>query len=229
MKSFQTILILLIFGLFLGCNGQETSKNLTQLDNETDSVSYSIGMNIAENMKAQGISDLNIEALSQAFKDVFSNNTTLIDQEGAMNVLNTYFQNQQQSQYEENIREGEEFLAENKTREGVITLPSGLQYEVLVEGKGEKPALTDKVKTHYHGTLLDGTVFDSSVDRGEPISFPVNGVIAGWTEALQLMPVGSKWKLYIPSELAYGERGAGQAIGPYSTLIFEVELISIEK
>ena len=219
----------MIFGLFLGCNGQETSKKITQLDNEIDSVSYSIGMNIAENMKAQGINELNVEVLSQAFKDVFSDNNTLMDQEGVMKCLNTYFQNQQQSQYEENIREGEEFLAENKSREGVITLPSGLQYEVLVEGTGEKPALTDEVKTHYHGTLLDGTVFDSSVERGEPVSFPVNGVIAGWTEALQLMPVGSKWKLYIPYDLAYGERGAGQAIGPYSTLIFEVELISIEK
>ena len=116
--------------------------------------------------------------------------------------------------------EGEEFLAVNGRREGVISLESGLQYEVINEGTGASPALTDKVKTHYHGTLIDGTVFDSSVERGEPISFPVNGVIAGWTEALQLMKVGSKWRLFVPYDLAYGERGAGQDIGPFATLIF---------
>ena len=125
------------------------------------------------------------------------------------------------------IQEGEDFLKNNAKNPSVTTLRSGLQYEIITAGNGPKPTLSDKVETHYHGTLLDGTVFDSSVDRGTPISFPVNGVIKGWTEALQLMPVGSKWKLYIPYYLAYGERGAGASIGPYSTLIFEVELISI--
>ena len=119
-------------------------------------------------------------------------------------------------------------MAENAKREGVISLESGLQYEILNEGNGQIPTIEDNITAHYHGTLIDGTVFDSSVDRGEPASFPVNGVIAGWTEALQIMPVGSKWKLYVPFELAYGERGAGQLIGPYSTLIFEVELLSID-
>ncbi len=130
---------------------------------------------------------------------------------------------------EEMKKEGQEFLAENGERDGVISLESGLQYEVINEGTGATPALTDKVRTHYHGTLIDGTVFDSSVERGEPISFPVNGVIAGWTEALQLMKVGSKWRLFVPFDLAYGERGAGQDIGPFATLIFEVELLEIEE
>ena len=128
---------------------------------------------------------------------------------------------------EEKIDEGRKFLEENSKKEGVITLASGLQYEVITNGSGDKPKLEDNVTTHYHGTLIDGTVFDSSVDRGEPASFPVGGVIKGWTEALQLMSVGSKWKLYVPYDLAYGERGAGPQIGPYSTLIFEVELLSI--
>jgi FKBP-type peptidyl-prolyl cis-trans isomerase FklB len=124
---------------------------------------------------------------------------------------------------------GQKFLDENKKKPGVVTLPSGLQYIVIKEGTGAKPVLTDKVTTHYHGTLIDGTVFDSSVERGEPASFPVNGVIKGWTEALQMMPVGSKWKLFVPPALGYGERGAGGVIGPNATLIFEVELISINK
>jgi FKBP-type peptidyl-prolyl cis-trans isomerase FklB len=125
------------------------------------------------------------------------------------------------------MEDGKKFLADNSKRENVITLPSGLQYEIMKAGEGPKPNLEDKVTTNYHGTLIDGTVFDSSVDRGEPASFPVNGVIKGWTEALQLMPVGSKWKLFVPYDLAYGERGTGPQIGPYTTLIFEVELISI--
>lgn len=128
-----------------------------------------------------------------------------------------------------NLELGKKFLEENKAKEGVVTLESGLQYQIITEGTGAKPALTDRVKCHYHGTLIDGTVFDSSVERNEPSVFPVNGVIKGWTEALQMMPVGSKWKLFIPSELAYGESGAGDKILPNSTLVFEVELIDIEK
>lgn len=131
-------------------------------------------------------------------------------------------------QYADKVKEGEEFLAENGKREGVVTLPSGLQYEVIKEGNGDKPTASDRVKVHYHGTLIDGTVFDSSIDRGEPTSFGVTQVIPGWTEALQLMPVGSKWKLYIPSDIAYGSRDTG-TIKPFSTLIFDVELIDIEK
>ena len=142
-------------------------------------------------------------------------------------MIQDYFTKQQAAASEGIIKAGADFLAENGKRKGVTTTKSGLQYEILKKGNGPIPAATDNVETHYHGTLLDGTVFDSSVERGQPISFGVNGVIAGWTEALQLMNVGSKWKLYIPYNLAYGERGAGQSIGPYSTLIFEVELLKI--
>jgi FKBP-type peptidyl-prolyl cis-trans isomerase FklB len=158
-----------------------------------------------------------------------------VSQESVQMIIQNYFMKKQQVQQDKEkellapkIKEGEDFLAKNSKRENVVTTESGLQYEVIVEGNGTKPKLTDEVETHYHGTLIDGTVFDSSVERGESISFPVNGVIPGWTEALQLMPVGSKWKLYIPYNLAYGERGAGQMIGPYSTLVFEVELINIK-
>jgi FKBP-type peptidyl-prolyl cis-trans isomerase FklB len=129
---------------------------------------------------------------------------------------------------EKNKKEGEAFLAENAKKEGVVTLPSGLQYKIIQQGSGRKPKLTDEVTTHYRGTLLDGTEFDSSYKRGEPTSFPVNGVISGWTEALQLMPVGSKWQLFIPSNLAYGMRGAGGTIGPNAALIFDIELIAIK-
>jgi len=145
----------------------------------------------------------------------------------AQAIINSYFSKKQKKESESMIEKGANFLQENAKREGVTTLPSGLQYEIISEGTGPKPTLEDNVTTHYHGTLIDGTVFDSSVDRGEPASFPVGGVIKGWTEALQLMSVGSKWKLYVPYDLAYGERGARAQIGPYSTLIFEVELISI--
>ena len=140
---------------------------------------------------------------------------------------NDYFTRLQQEVEERNLRAGEAFLAENKKRSGVVTLPSGLQYEVLTEGKGRRPSATDRVQCHYHGTLIDGTVFDSSVQRGTPAVFGVNQVIPGWVEALQLMPEGSRWKLYIPSELAYGKRGAGGSIAPNSALVFEVELIKI--
>jgi len=145
-----------------------------------------------------------------------------------VNILNTYFAELQAKQHAGAKEEGEAFLTANKEKEGVVTLPSGLQYQVITEGTGEKPSVNSNVTTHYHGTTIDGKVFDSSVQRGQPASFPVSGVIKGWTEALQLMPVGSKWRLFIPSELAYGERGAGDAIGPHSALIFEVELLSID-
>ncbi|MBQ8055754.1 MAG: FKBP-type peptidyl-prolyl cis-trans isomerase [Paludibacteraceae bacterium] len=143
--------------------------------------------------------------------------------------INSYFQKMQEEAGKEAKDAGEKFLEENKKQEGVVTLPSGLQYKVIKQGTGDKPKATDQVRCHYHGTLIDGTVFDSSVRRGEPAVFPVNGVIQGWVEALQLMPVGSKWTLYIPYEMAYGTRGAGQSIPPYAALIFEVELLEIVK
>ncbi len=198
------------------------------LSTEKDTVAYALGVSIAENLKMQGLDSVNIEALCQGMMDV-RGATAKMDAEKANAYLNAYFGKRQAKKSEAQKVDGEKFLAENKNKPGVVTLPDGLQYVVMKEGTGPKPKATDKVKTHYHGTLIDGTVFDSSVDRGEPITFPVGGVIKGWTEALQLMNVGSKWKLFIPSDLAYGEQGAGGVIAPYATLIFEVELISIEQ
>ena len=146
----------------------------------------------------------------------------------AQKVIQNYFQKQQAKASKSVIEEGKKFLEENSKKDGIITLESGLQYQVLKSAEGPKPTINDQVTTHYHGTLLDGTVFDSSIERGQPATFPVSGVIKGWTEALQLMTVGSKWKLFVPYDLAYGERSAGPKIGPYTTLIFEVELISID-
>ena len=194
---------------------------------EKDLVSYSLGVNIATSLKNQGFEDLNLEALTAALSDVFSNQSLQIDEEKGGQILNTYFQKMQENKHSENVEVGAAFLKANATKADIISLPSGLQYKVLVEGNGPKPKATDKVTTHYHGTLINGTVFDSSVERGQPATFPVNGVIAGWIEALQLMPTGSKWQLYVPSDLAYGTRGASELIGPNTTLIFDVELISI--
>jgi FKBP-type peptidyl-prolyl cis-trans isomerase FklB len=197
------------------------------LSTQRDSVSYSLGVNIAFSLKDQGFEDLNAEAVGKAIADVFSNGKLLIEPEKGEQIINEYFQHIQKRKFEKNIVEGEKFLKENASKEGVVTLKSGLQYQVLKEGTGPKPKATDEVTTHYHGTLINGTVFDSSVDRGEPASFPVNGVIPGWVEALQLMNTGSKWRLFVPSGLAYGSRGASELIGPNTTLIFDVELISI--
>ena len=194
---------------------------------ELDSVSYSLGVNIGEYSKKQ-FEDINLDNFEAGMKDVLEKDVEAkISDNQAQAIIQSYFTKKQQKQSESVIDEGINFLRENAKREEVITLASGLQYEIINDETGPKPSKEDNVTTHYHGTLIDGTVFDSSVDRGEPASFPVGGVIKGWTEALQLMSVGSKWKLYVPYDLAYGERGAGPQIGPYSTLIFEVELISI--
>ena len=195
---------------------------------QLEKVSYSLGVSIARNLVSQGHTELNIKEFSEALNDVFGKQKTKIDDQEVINILNTYFAELQAKKHAGAKADGEAFLKANKEKEGVVTLPSGLQYQVLTEGSGEKPTLSSNVTTHYHGTTIDGNVFDSSVQRGQPASFPVSGVIKGWTEALQLMPVGSKWRLFIPSELAYGERGAGDAIGPHSTLIFDVELLGID-
>jgi len=195
--------------------------------NEQEKLSYCIGLNIATNLKSQGLDKLDGNMLSQAINDVLSGAQLKMSIEEAGAFLNDHFGKLEAKKHEGVIKEGQEFLANNSKKEGVVTLESGLQYEIIKAGEGAKPSLTSTVTTHYHGTKIDGSVFDSSVERGSPASFPVNGVIAGWTEALQLMPLGSKWRLFVPSNLAYGDRGAGGQIGPHTTLIFEVELLEI--
>jgi len=201
--------------------------------NKKDKVSYSIGMDIGTSLKRQGL-DLNPDELAAGLKDSLSGGKTKMTSDEVKQVLTDLQQELQakakehaEQMSEKNKKDGEAFLAENKKKSGVKTLPSGLQYKVITEGKGASPKETDTVTTNYKGTLIDGTEFDSSYKRGEPATFPVNGVIKGWTEALQLMKVGSKWQLFIPPDLAYGPRGAGQVIGPNATLVFEVELVSI--
>ena len=194
---------------------------------ELDKVSYSLGLSIASNLISSGVTTINAEAFIDGLNVVFSGKMPEIMPDEANNILQDYFDKLQQAKVKEAKAEGEKFLAENKKKEGVVALPSGLQYKILTAGNGPKPKASDTVKCHYEGRLINGTVFDSSIRRNEPAEFPVSGVIAGWVEALQLMPVGSKWQLYIPSELAYGTHGAGQSIGPNQTLIFDVELLAI--
>lgn len=194
-----------------------------------DKVSYALGLSIGNNFQNSGIKSLQIEDFVQGLSDVLNEKQPAITYDEAKKVINDFFMRLHKEKLEINKKAGEEFLAINKGRAGVVTLPSGLQYQVLQQGNGEKPKATDKVKCHYHGTLINGTVFDSSVERGTPAVFGVNQVIPGWVEALQLMPVGSKWRLFIPSQLAYGENGAGEMIEPNSTLIFDVELLDIVK
>jgi len=204
-----------------------SSINAQNLNTEMEKVSYSLGVNVAKSVKSQGLESIDSDAIAKAFKDVFEGNTLEISEEEANIVLQDYFGKLANEKQKVNVEAGQKFLDENAKRDGVITTATGLQYEVLKEGSGDSPKETDNVTVHYHGTLIDGTVFDSSVDRGQPATFPVNGVIPGWVEALQLMNAGAKYKLFIPSNLAYGERGAGGSIGPNATLVFEVELISI--
>lgn len=192
-----------------------------------DKFSYAIGLGIGQNLLGMGAKGIVVDDFAQAIKDVLEGNQTAISHQEAREIVNKYFGELEAKMNAANIEQGKAFLEENKKRPNVVTLPSGLQYEVITEGKGKKPQATDQVKCHYEGTLIDGTLFDSSVKRGQPAVFGVNQVIPGWVEALQLMPEGSKWKLYIPSELAYGAQGAGEMIPPHSTLVFEVELIEV--
>jgi FKBP-type peptidyl-prolyl cis-trans isomerase FklB len=193
-----------------------------------DTLSYSLGVMLANSLKTEGYTDLNLDLFQAGFAALMKGDALAIDQAACEDNVRTGSQRIKMKQYEKNKLAGEAFLAENAKRPGVVSLPSGLQYEVIKQGDGPKPKATDKVNVHYHGTLIDGTVFDSSVDRGKPISFGLSQVIRGWTEGLQLMPVGSTYKLFIPYTLGYGERAAGQKIQPYSTLIFEVQLLAIE-
>ena len=192
-----------------------------------DKVSYALGLSIGQNFRASGFDEINFEDFLTAFRTVYEEGQPEMSYEEAKEVINNYFQDVQRRAIERNKEAGEEFLKINGHKAGVTTLPSGLQYEVIKMGDGPKPQLTDSVECHYHGTLINGQVFDSSMDRGETATFPLQGVIKGWTEILQLMPVGSKWKVVIPADLAYGDRGAGQIIQPGSTLIFIIELIAI--
>jgi FKBP-type peptidyl-prolyl cis-trans isomerase FklB len=205
------------------------------LKTEKDKISYAIGMDIGKNLKRQPI-ELNPEAISQGVWDALTEGKTLMTEQEYIDTMTAFRNEMAQKQAEQmkeagekNKKEGKEFLSENKKKEGIVTTESGLQYKVITKGTGESPKATDTVTVNYKGTLINGKEFDSSYRRGQPASFPVNGVIKGWTEALQLMKVGAKWQLFIPSELAYGERGAGRDIGPNSTLIFDVELLSIKK
>ena len=194
---------------------------------ELDKVSYCFGLSIASNLLSSGVNTINTEAFVDAIRTVYAGKMPEIKPEEANQILQDYFNKLQNERGKAAKEAGEQFLKDNKSKEGVVTLKSGLQYKVISTGNGAIPKSSDTVKCHYEGRLINGAVFDSSIRRGEPAEFPVNGVIAGWVEALQLMPVGSKWQLYIPSDLAYGPHGAGQAIGPNETLIFDIELLDI--
>lgn len=218
-----------------GASGNAVKSGTTRtLATKKDKVSYAIGMNVGAGLRQQPI-EVDPNIVAQGLKDAMAGGKMALTPEEARAVLAELQGELQKSQEakmaqlgDANKKEGATFLATNKAKEGVVALPSGLQYKVLKQGSGPKPTASDTVVCNYRGTLIDGKEFDSSYKRGQPASFPVSGVIRGWTEALQLMPVGSKWELFIPSDLAYGDRGAGADIGPGSTLVFEVELLSIQ-
>lgn len=231
MKKSLFILAIVVAFISASCQQGGAGKKV-KMESEIDSTSYALGVLIGQQNK-QGLatfpggSELNLDIMAEAFRLYLKGDSTVIGPEQANEIVGNFFDKKQNETSQKNLEEGNAFLEKNKAREGVITTASGLQYEVVTEGTGAKPAATDVVKVHYHGTTIDGKVFDSSVDRGEPVEFPVGQVIQGWVEALQLMPVGSKWKLYIPSELGYGVNGAGSDIAPNSVLIFDVELLEI--
>lgn len=192
-----------------------------------DKTSYALGLNIGLNLKDLGATDFSIDDFTDAVRDVLSGAKPKVELSEAQQLIQVYLQQKGEAKSLQARKEGEEFLRENAAKEGVVTLPSGLQYKVLREGNGRKPKATDKVRCHYEGTLIDGTIFDSSYKRNEPATFGLNQVIPGWTEGVQLMSEGAKYRFFIPYKLAYGERGAGNAIPPYAALIFDVELIEV--
>ncbi|HOO83689.1 MAG TPA: FKBP-type peptidyl-prolyl cis-trans isomerase [Prolixibacteraceae bacterium] len=224
---FSIIVVLIV--VLSACNQKSSSfSSNAKVNSEADTVALSVGYTLGGNLKKQ-FGDVNPELVAQGLIAAFNDekNPLFEKEQEADVVIRAYLRKESERAAERNLKAGQEFLEENAKREGITVTESGLQYEVEKEGEGAKPTATSTVKVHYHGTTIDGEVFDSSVERGEPIEFPLNGVIKGWTEGLQLMSVGSKYKFYIPSDLAYGARGAGGNIGPNSALIFEVELISI--
>ena len=216
MKS--KFILFIIISLFYSFN------SMSQI---SDSLSYSLGVLIGENLKQQGFTKVNTAELATAIGDVYTDSAQ-VNSMHASKIVQKAQKEMSEAKFGAVKEEGIAFLEENGKRPEVVTLESGLQYEVLTEGAGEKPSPLSKVTTHYHGMLIDGSVFDSSVDRNQPATFPINGVIKGWQEILPMMPVGSKWKVFIPQELAYGSRGAGNDIPPFATLIFEIELLSFE-
>ena len=228
------VLLTAVLSIAMLANQACAGEKKMELKSEKDKVSYSIGLEIGSSFKKQGI-DIDTDAVAAGIKDAISASKPLLTENEVKEVMMAFQKGMAAKQAEKmkglaekNTKEGESFLAENKKKEGVKTTASGLQYKVITPGGGPMPKDTDTVSVNYRGTLIDGTEFDSSYKRGEAVSFPVNGVIKGWTEALQLMKVGSKWQLFIPSNIAYGDRGAGGQIGPNATLIFEVELLSIK-
>jgi FKBP-type peptidyl-prolyl cis-trans isomerase len=232
MSSIRNILTVLVIGTLFSCDNQV--KEVKSLETELDSVSYAVGLSMSSQLK-NGFEDVNKEILIQAIRNGLDSTNLLLDSKDIQKTIQTYFQKKQEenkkkelAKFEVYKKEGIAFLEANKTQEGVKTTKSGLQYSVLKEGKGKKAKTTDRVKVHYHGTTVDGTVFDSSVDRGTPSEFGVTQVIKGWTEGLQLMKVGSKYKFFIPQELAYGANPRPGIIKPYMALIFEVELLEIK-
>ncbi|MDH5560077.1 MAG: FKBP-type peptidyl-prolyl cis-trans isomerase [Deltaproteobacteria bacterium] len=226
--------ILWVTFVLFALNGSVLAKGKSSLKNTKDKVSYSIGMSIGKNFQQQKL-DLNLNVLMKGIKDVLDNKKPQMTDEEVRNTMNDFrkemmakFEKEKKALEGKNAKEGAKFLAKNKKEKGVTTLKSGLQYKVMKKGNGPKPTLKDVVVTNYKGTLLDGTEFDSSYKRGQPATFPVQGVIKGWQEALQLMPKGSKWKLFVPSVMAYGDKGNGRVIGPNATLVFEIELLDIK-
>lgn len=234
-KIYLSTLAIAVIGLTMsGCNEEKATDTAKEMTTPQEKLGYSIGLQIGAQLAANKEA-MNVDALTLGIKDAVENRTPRLSKE-EMQATKTAFQQKMQAKAqkemmkiaEKNLAEGEKFLAENKAKEGVTTLASGLQYKIIKKGTGAIPTAEDTVVTDYTGKLINGQVFDSSIQRGQPATFPVKGVISGWTEALQLMPVGSKWELYIPAKLAYGERGAGQMIAPNSALIFEIELLDIK-
>lgn len=232
-RNNMRILILLALSFAFSLTGfaqkgrKKNKSDKTELRTELDTVNYCLGLNIGSTVKKQGFEGADYNLIMKGILAGTGQDSAIFAEEDAAEIINAYFKKKYMERMKENELKSKKWMDENSKKDGVVTTSSGLQYTVLREGTGATPKETDKVKVHYHGTLTDGTVFDSSVDRGEPVEFPVNGVIQGWQEALQLMKTGCKWRLFIPPALGYGERGAGELIGPNVALVFDVELLDI--
>ena len=227
-KTFSRIMVVFICAGF-SIAAVAADKKFTS---EKQKFSYALGVQMGNSLKQQGLTDVDTDALGQAIADVLSGSEFKVSQQDMQAAIQAYAQKQQAKHAEAAkmaLAAGDKYRADNKKKKGVKELPNGIQYEVLKEGKGKKPQVTDTVTVHYHGTLVSGKVFDSSVSRGQPATFPINGVIKGWQEVVPMMPTGSKWRVVIPPQLAYGEQGAGGAIGPNETLTFEIELLAIKE